>query len=388
MNIITTTEIANIYEQTTIILGIASLVMSITLFTLRKGLKNNGIRSYSGLIFLSIALFMLSVINLSEYITGIDDKKEQHSLSVVIFAASIELFLMFAAYMSMLYTKFTTRARIYFEMGCIAIFTTPPLFVSPDNHPLLFNILFTISITFYCVKFVCNYIEYRKQMIKTKEKVDNMLSDDSNIWLKWINSTFYVVLAIGSTSVIAPMTNLKVLVFYNSFIILAYFYIYILVVSKIVIFDKSMSILDNEPVTTDNDEQEIVEEFSSPVVVSPKPAVDFMDSRQKLLDEWIANRGYAVAGITATEVATHLKTNRTRLSYYLKNSLNTTYYEWIAKLRIEDAKRQLIEYPDRTIYEIALSVGIEDRDNFRRVFQKLVGVSPTTYRKQESSKIP
>lgn len=381
MGTTTGVEMATIYEHTTAILGTASLIMGITLLILRRALKNNGICSKLGLEFLAAAMFVLCVINLLEYIAGVDSQKELHSLSIVVFAASTELFLIFMAYMSMLSKAFATRRRIYFEIGCIVLFTTPALFVSPDNHPLLFEVLFVVGVAFYCIKFLCNYIVYRKQMKKTKERVANLLSDDSSIWLQWINSTFYVVLVIGIISIIAPMTNLTILVFYNSFLFVAYLYVYLLVIQKISIFDRSMEFLENDE--AGDVENERVEAYSSQPDICLKPAVDFMDSRQKLLNEWIACRGYAVAGVTASEVAVHLKTNRTRLSYYLKNSLNTTYYDWIARLRIEDAKRQLIDYPDRAIYEIALNVGIEDRDNFRHLFQKIVGVSPTTYRKQD-----
>lgn len=374
MSMITGMEVATIYGYTTAILGTTSLIMGTTLLMLCGALGNNTMHSKLGLKFLAAAMFMLSIINLLEFIEGTDGQKEQYSLSIVIFAASTELFLIFMAYMSMLCKAFTTHRRIFIEIGYIVLFTTPPLFVSPHNQPLLFDILFVVSLTFYCVKFLLNYIIYQKQIKKTKRIVKNLLSNNSRIWLKWVNSTFYVVLVIGITSIIAPMTNLTILVFYNSFIFVAYLYVYFLIIKKINIFDRSMSILESGEVV--NTEECSIESGSS------QHEDIFMDSIQRLLNKWIAERGYAVSGITAAEVAIHLGINHTKLSHYLKNKLNTTYYDWIAQLRIEDAKQQLTDNPNKSIYEIALNVGIEDRDNFRHLFKKIAGVSPTTYRKQ------
>lgn len=382
MNMISTPpDISGIYEITTIILGTASLTMGLTLLILGRSEMYRRSRANSAFSFLVIALFALSIINLLEYIFGVDSQRASHSLAIVVFAASLEMFLLFTAYMSILRSGFATKRRIAFELTCIALFTTPAMLVNPESYPLLYDILFAVGLLFYSIKLVCNFVDYKRQMRRIKANFKNLLSDDSRIWLTWINNTFYVVVMIGVVSVVIPMTNFMVLVPYNVFLVVAYIYIYISVLKN----RDAVSLLEDSKPTCDDVEQangEVIDEHVIKEERRAKSADDFMYSRQRLFDEWIANRGYAVAGVTSTEIAAHLKTNRNRLSQYLKNELNLTYYQWIAGLRIEDAKKQLIEFPDRTVYEIALNVGIEDRDNFRRAFQHHTGVSPTTYRKE------
>lgn len=377
----TLTDISGIYEITTIILSTASLTMGLTLLILGRSEMYRRSRANSAFSFLAIALFALCIINLLECVFNVGSQRESHSLAIVVFAASLEMFLLFTAYMSILRSEFATKRRITFELTCIALFTTPVMLVNPERYPLLYDILFAVGLLFYSIKLVYNFVDYKRLMRQIKSNLENLLSDDSRIWLTWINNTFYVVVMIGVVSVVTPLTNLMVLVPYNVFLVVAYIYIYISVLKN----RASVSLLEDSEQTYDDVKQandEVIDEHVIKKERCAKSTDDFMYSRQKLFDEWIANRGYAVAGVTSTEIATHLKTNRNRLSQYLKNEFNLTYYQWIAGLRIEDAKKQLIEFPDRTVYEIALNVGIEDRDNFRRAFQHYTGVSPTTYRKE------
>ena len=55
--------------------------------------------------------------------------------------------------------------------------------------------------------------------------------------------------------------------------------------------------------------------------------------------------------------------------------------EYVQLLRIEEAK-QLLETSDKTIESIAKNVGYQNPNYFRRVFAKLVGTTPTKYRKR------
>jgi transcriptional regulator GlxA family with amidase domain len=55
----------------------------------------------------------------------------------------------------------------------------------------------------------------------------------------------------------------------------------------------------------------------------------------------------------------------------------------VQRVRIEEAK-QLLETDGRTIEQIADEVGNSDRVSFRRLFKRMVGETPTTYRRWHS----
>ena len=58
-----------------------------------------------------------------------------------------------------------------------------------------------------------------------------------------------------------------------------------------------------------------------------------------------------------------------------------TPIDYVQTLRIEEAK-QLLESADSPVDEIAFEVGYEDPNSFRRIFKRLVGITPARYRQR------
>jgi AraC-like DNA-binding protein/ligand-binding sensor protein len=67
-----------------------------------------------------------------------------------------------------------------------------------------------------------------------------------------------------------------------------------------------------------------------------------------------------------------------------KQSTGMTFTEYVNRLRIESAKCELLK-PDRRITEVAYDVGYQSLSQFNRSFLKIVGESPTEFRKNMSS---
>jgi AraC-like DNA-binding protein/ligand-binding sensor protein len=63
-----------------------------------------------------------------------------------------------------------------------------------------------------------------------------------------------------------------------------------------------------------------------------------------------------------------------------KRTTGLTFTQYLARLRIEKAKSLLLE-PHRRISEVAYEVGFQSLTHFNRVFRKIVGQSPTSYRR-------
>jgi transcriptional regulator GlxA family with amidase domain len=58
--------------------------------------------------------------------------------------------------------------------------------------------------------------------------------------------------------------------------------------------------------------------------------------------------------------------------------------EYVQHLRVGKA-RELLEFTRRSVDQIAWSVGYEDAAAFRRVFHRILGLSPGEYRNRFSS---
>ncbi len=80
------------------------------------------------------------------------------------------------------------------------------------------------------------------------------------------------------------------------------------------------------------------------------------------------------------DIVEELGTSRTILNEYMNSNYRMSFRAWRNILRIEEAKRMLIE-SDIAVAELYLAVGFSDRSNFHRQFTEIVGQTPGQYRK-------
>ena len=86
--------------------------------------------------------------------------------------------------------------------------------------------------------------------------------------------------------------------------------------------------------------------------------------------------------LTTTDVATAIGTNKTYLSNYLNNTLNTSFFDYINTFRINEACRIIEMMPERgrkSMSVVAQKSGFNSLSSFNRYFVKLTGISPKSY---------
>ena len=82
-------------------------------------------------------------------------------------------------------------------------------------------------------------------------------------------------------------------------------------------------------------------------------------------------------------LATVAKAVNTSTFYFcklFKRTTGLTFTDYLARVRIEKAKTQLLDH-NRRVSEVAHDVGFQSLTHFNRVFKKIVGRSPTSYRR-------
>ncbi|MDR2679376.1 MAG: helix-turn-helix domain-containing protein [Tannerella sp.] len=103
------------------------------------------------------------------------------------------------------------------------------------------------------------------------------------------------------------------------------------------------------------------------------------------IDRWVADKRFTKPGITLDKLAAELYTNRSYLSFYINKYRKQTFRRWISGLRIEEAKRLLLQYPDVNLQEIAFRAGFSERSHFTHQFTGQTGISPKFWRQQHKS---
>lgn len=85
--------------------------------------------------------------------------------------------------------------------------------------------------------------------------------------------------------------------------------------------------------------------------------------------------------LSLTDIAASVHMNKSYISRVFKEKMGENLFDYINKRKIEKAKI-LIKNNVLRMYEIALSVGMEDTAYFSRVFKKYEGISPSEYQKE------
>jgi AraC-like DNA-binding protein len=94
----------------------------------------------------------------------------------------------------------------------------------------------------------------------------------------------------------------------------------------------------------------------------------------------IINESYT-SQITREDIAADLNLNPDHLGKLFKKATGKRISDYINELRVNEAARQLLE-SDKSITEIAFSVGFESMSTFYRIFQKFIGEQPVNYREK------
>ena len=105
-----------------------------------------------------------------------------------------------------------------------------------------------------------------------------------------------------------------------------------------------------------------------------------------LVQQWVNSKGYRMPHRTLQEAAESIGTDSVKLHRYCINSLGMDFRAWRTSLRIEDAKKLLMEEPALPSSQIARMVGVKDRSNFFRQFTEITGSSPDKWRQDHAKK--
>ena len=93
---------------------------------------------------------------------------------------------------------------------------------------------------------------------------------------------------------------------------------------------------------------------------------------------WLARGGYRQTGLLQPQAAQDIGISRYRLTAWL-HQRGVKYTEWMAQLRVEEAKRTIAAHPDWGNDAVAQHCGFADRTVLQRTFKKIEGITPQKY---------
>ncbi|RHX86228.1 helix-turn-helix domain-containing protein [Leptospira stimsonii] len=107
------------------------------------------------------------------------------------------------------------------------------------------------------------------------------------------------------------------------------------------------------------------------------------DSIQKKLNECMEQRQlYKQEDLTLKELADSVSITSHQLSEFLNEKIRMNFPSFINQYRISEAKKILLNEPERTVLSIAYEVGFNSKSSFNQAFLRFTGKTPKEYRKK------
>jgi AraC-like DNA-binding protein len=321
------------------------------------------------------AYLFFVIVEVVEYLFGNPVGYSVSVLQTVTLATSVsQAFLFTFAILALMEVRFPGWKYIFREAAFILLYLLAVIAAYAFCSVTCFGIAFygfagiyALILARYTFLFIGRYRQLRYRL-------DNYYSDEEAGRLRWIVFSFFAALSIGITALLTSvfMSTLAALIFTVIFDIFYTFF--------------AIRFINYPHLFKTEIEQVVAGETMEEAQAdsSPEPCNSAFVLLEKRIERWIGEKGFIEQGITINTLAAKLITNSKYLSVYINTYKKMTFRKWINELRIEEAKRLLIEEPKTALANIAFALGFSDKSHFLRQFREHTGMSPTEWKAKKS----
>ena len=228
---------------------------------------------------------------------------------------------------------------------------------------------------------VCYGLTLARRLIKAYRRAvrlfDDTLSDDIAAYIRWLSIFTYWAVIFGVGCGLLTFLPDRYIFLWVLSSIPFYVYLFCSYMNYLLFYEQVERALEADTLT----EPAAADDTPEPAAAMPTSIRADIAAR---LEEWIAADGYTRPGLTITDLANDLLTNRTYLSGYINTTYDTTFREWITRLRIEYAKRLLLGSPELTVQDVSERSGFQSTSHFIRIFKERTACPPAKWRKTVS----
>lgn len=306
------------------------------------------------------------------------------------------------------------------ELGALVnmLFYTPAVYlvsyaslrmVSDRKHKRLYMLVGFVSVSLILVCFVAGYIYYRSlnmplalramavvfyisvfyyafyplhELFRVKQLVENETGGDISQFFIYMRVGMAVLFMICIT-VPFVIFSLKVLSIFGP-IILVLLVVYVLSFISFGFNLTPVSDIIDEELDDDkaksNSEEEGAEDTSAPTATLTEQQCKQI---RAAIERWRKAQGYSQSDVNSTNLAAKLRVPKRQLILYLSVYEGKTFRVWLSELRIEEAKRMLIEDENYKLETIAYACGFSHRNYLQNRFKAITGFTPREWQENQ-----
>ena len=243
------------------------------------------------------------------------------------------------------------------------------------HHSLYIREWLYLMLTLFCVSvFYCIYMIIQ-EMIRRKNMLETMAATDLLPYVRYSRASVIILwlavlampVAIFSTTllyIVGPAELLALLFFNLTFIALGSSYI------------PTEELLDKE---------ENIQRCGG--AKEEKPLQQLSEDRrnfiQNSLDQWCMDLGYKNCNVNMLTLSRTLCISKNELSLFFDQCLHSNFRIWLSEIRLNAAKKMMLEYPDYSNDIISAECGFSARTYLYRIFKSKEGCTPTEWREEQ-----
>ncbi|MBR4755936.1 MAG: AraC family transcriptional regulator [Bacteroidales bacterium] len=103
---------------------------------------------------------------------------------------------------------------------------------------------------------------------------------------------------------------------------------------------------------------------------------------RKCLDRWLRDGKHRREYYSMDQVREDMGLVDEELRSYCSSKLKKKFLVWRKEIRMEEARRMLIDYPALPAYMVGRALGIKDKSDFCHQFKSVTGYTPDGWRKK------
>ena len=357
--------------------GISILLSTITFAISKK--VNKTANKWLAIFILGLSLVFL-IDPLGEFITNITHSLLFLCKEIIVFLIPISIYLAVLSFVKPI-KNLTKNDAILFLPWVVDIilksfsFFSETVFITENE---LYQPWYDIFYIAFCVFIL---IKSSWMIVKHQKSIKNLSADVYRIDLKWLLYLLLAPTTLIFTEIIFSFSSSYTLIYIADVIeFLLLFYMGYHIVLQKEIFPYKETQLESIDKVIKHQQQPDTENFG----LSPSK---IKETKSVILQYMIEKQPYLDSNITLPKLAFGLQMKSHFLSYFLNTHFHKNFYSFINEYRVEESKKILID-PNKkhlSMLGIAFESGFNSKTTFNTTFKKITGVSPSNYRKQQTT---
>ena len=248
----------------------------------------------------------------------------------------------------------------------------------------------SVSLFLFIIQCLGHIVKFRKTYRKSVKQLEMYYDEEEDTKIRWIKFC-YIIMMLTQTFILVymllPRGMMKVYTLFYSLFML-YFS------ANFISFLGSHKLLLDAFAHKTLSGKELIDMIHERKDMKGKKALKkkspgFNDAEfkriEKSLEIWVKEKRYREYDKSREDIAKELRTSKESLHMYFTTVKKIDFRTWRTELRIEEAKKLLLEDKTTSINIIGEMAGFSDRANFYRQFVKIVGCSPREWRESNGN---